>query len=232
MGNLRWGVVGTADIGMREVIPAIQSAARCEVVAIASRDSGRAAAAAGRLGVPKSYGSYDSLLADGDIDAVYLPLPNDAHAEWTVRAAAAGKHVLCEKPLALTSSQAGEMVAACASAGVKLAEAFMYRHHPTWVEVVRLLREGAIGRLQAVQSFFSYFNDDPANIRKAKKAIRTAFETQVHGLGFSMVELLSTCSTGWGVNPVQSLSWLEEHMIPAFPLGDYKIAPSVAALKF
>ena len=165
MSNLRWGVISTADIGMREVIPAIQRAVRCEVVAIASRDAGRAAAAATRLGIPQSYGSYEELLAADDVDAVYLPLPNDAHAEWTIRAAEAGKHVLCEKPLALTADQAGEMAAACASAGVKLAEAFMYRHHPTWVEAVRLLREGAIGRLQAVQSFFSYYNDDPANIR-------------------------------------------------------------------
>jgi predicted dehydrogenase len=105
------------------------------------------------------------MLAAEDIDAVYIPLPNDLHAEWTVKAAAAGKHVLCEKPLALTAAQAEEMAGACDDAGVKLAEAFMYRHHPTWVEAVRLVTDGAIGELQAVQSWFSYFNDDPSNIR-------------------------------------------------------------------
>ena len=165
MSRLRWGILSTADIGMAKVIPAIQRAEGCEVVAIASRTLERAAAAAARLGIPRAHGSYQELLADDEVDAVYIPLPNDGHAEWTIKAAAAGKHVLCEKPLALSSTQAGEMARACASAGVKLAEAFMYRHHPSWVETVRLVKEGAIGRLQAVQSFFSYYNDDPANIR-------------------------------------------------------------------
>jgi predicted dehydrogenase len=165
MSSLRWGILSTADIGMTKVIPAIQRAERCEVVAIASRRLDRAAAAAARLGIPRAYGSYQELLASDEVDAVYIPLPNDAHAEWTIRAAEAGKHVLCEKPLAMSAAQAEEMAGACAAAGVKLAEAFMYRHHPSWVETVRLVRSGAIGQLQAVQSFFSYYNDDPANIR-------------------------------------------------------------------
>ena len=165
MSSLRWGVISTADIGMGKVIPAIQRAERCEVVAIASRRLDRAAAAAARLGIPRAYGSYQELLASDEIDAVYIPLPNDAHAEWTIKAAEAGKHVLCEKPLAMSAAQAEQMARACAAAGVKLAEAFMYRHHPSWVEMVRLVRSGAIGQLQAVQSFFSYYNDDPANIR-------------------------------------------------------------------
>lgn len=165
MSRLRWGILSTADIGMTKVIPAIQRAEGCEVVAIASRTLERAAAAATRLGIPRAYGSYEELLASGEVDAVYIPLPNDLHAEWTIRAAEAGKHVLCEKPLAMSSAQAEEMAAACAGAGVKLAEAFMYRHHPSWTETVRLVRTGAIGELQAVQSFFSYHNDDPANIR-------------------------------------------------------------------
>jgi predicted dehydrogenase len=165
MRNLRWGVISTADIGMTKVIPAIQRADHCEVVAIASRDAGRATAAAARLGIPRAYGTYQELLACDEVDAVYIPLPNDAHAEWTIRAAEAGKHILCEKPLALTTAQAEEMAGACAAAGVELAEAFMYRHHPSWVEAVRLVRSGVIGRLQAVQSFFSYYNDDPADIR-------------------------------------------------------------------
>jgi predicted dehydrogenase len=165
MTKVRWGILSTADIGMSKVTPAIQAAQNAEVVAIASRDADRAAAAAAQLGISTSYGSYESLLQAEDIDAVYIPLPNDLHAEWTMKAAAAGKHVLCEKPLAMTAAQAEEMVAVCAEAGIKLAEAFMYRHHPTWVEAVRLLRSGAIGELVAVQSWFSYFNDDPANIR-------------------------------------------------------------------
>jgi predicted dehydrogenase len=165
MTRVRWGIVGTGDIGMKKVTPAIQRAGNSEVVAIASRNRDRAESAAAALRIPHAYGTYEELLAADDIDAVYIPLPNNLHAEWTMKAAAAGKHILCEKPLALTAAQAEEMARVCADAGVKLGEAFMYRHHPTWVEAVRLVREGAIGDLQAVQSWFSYFNDDPANIR-------------------------------------------------------------------
>jgi len=165
MAVVRWGILSTADIGMRKVTPAIQRAERCDVVAIGSRDADRARAAAGELGIAGSHGTYEDLLAAEDIDAVYIPLPNDLHAEWTMKAAEAGKHVLCEKPLAISAAQAEEMAAACDAAGVKLAEAFMYRHHPSWVEAIRLVRTGGIGELQAVQSWFSYFNDDPGNIR-------------------------------------------------------------------
>ncbi len=165
MTKVRWGILSTADIGMKKVTPAIQTAENCEVVAIASRDKERAVAAASELGIPAAYGTYEELLAADDVDAVYIPLPNDLHAEWTTKAAAAGKHVLCEKPLALSAAQAEEMARACEDAGVKLGEAFMYRHHPTWVEAVRLVRNGAIGDLQGVQSWFSYYNDDPENIR-------------------------------------------------------------------
>jgi predicted dehydrogenase len=165
MTEVRWGILSTADIGMKKVTPAIQRAGNCEVVAIASRDRDRASAAAAKLGIPAAYGTYEELLAADDVDAVYIPLPNDLHAEWTVKAAAVGKHVLCEKPLALSAAQAEEMALACENAGVKLGEAFMYRHHPTWVEAVRLVRSGKIGDLQGVQSWFSYYNDDPQNIR-------------------------------------------------------------------
>lgn len=165
MDVLRWGILSTADIGMQKVTPAIQRAENCEVVAIASRGAGRAADAAATLAIPTSHGSYEALLADDQVDAVYIPLPNDLHAQWTIAAARAGKHVLCEKPLAMTAAQADEMIAACDEAGVLLMEAFMYRHHPTWVEAASLVADGAIGELQAVQSWFSYFNDDPTNIR-------------------------------------------------------------------
>ncbi len=165
MSRVRWGVISTANIGMSKVIPAIQKAANCEVVAIASRLGEKARWAADQLGIPTAYGSYEELLADSSIEAVYIPLPNDLHAEWTIKAAEAGKHVLCEKPLAVSASQAASMAAACDRAGVKLVEAFMYRHHPSWVEAVRLVKTGAIGELLVVQSWFSYFNDDPSDIR-------------------------------------------------------------------
>ena len=165
MASVRWGILSTANIGVRKVIPGIQKAARCEVVAIASRDVGAARVAAEQLGIPTAHGSYEALLADPQVDAVYIPVPNHLHAQWTIAAARAGKHVLCEKPLALTSADAERMVEACEAAGVRLMEAFMYRLHPSWVAVRELVAAGRIGRLRAVQSWFSYFNDDPANIR-------------------------------------------------------------------
>ena len=162
---VRWGVLSTADIAIRKVIPGLRRARRSEVVAIASRDLDRARTVADRLGIPTAHGSYAALLADPGVDAVYIPLPNHLHAEWTIAAARAGKHVLCEKPLAVTAADAERMVEAAEGADVVLMEAFMYRHHPSWVAVRRLLAEGRIGRLVAVDSWFSYFNDDPANIR-------------------------------------------------------------------
>jgi predicted dehydrogenase len=165
MTKVRWGILSTANIGMTKVTPAIQQAENCEVVAIASRSEEQAQGAAKQLGIPGFYASYEALLEADEVDAVYIPLPNNLHHEWTIKAAATGKHVLCEKPISLSAAEGEEMAAACEEAGVKLEEAFMYRHHPTWVEAVRLLGSGAIGELQAVQSWFSYFNDDPNNIR-------------------------------------------------------------------
>lgn len=163
--GVRWGVLGCADIAVEKVIPAMQASRLSPVHGIASRSAERAAATAARLGIEMSYGSYEALLADPAIEAVYIPLPNHLHAEWTMAAAAAGKHVLCEKPLAMSSAEAGRMIEACRKSGVLLMEAFMYRLHPLWVKVRRLLDEGAIGELLALQSFFSYQNVDPANIR-------------------------------------------------------------------
>jgi predicted dehydrogenase len=162
---LRFGVLSTADIGLRKVLPAMLRADRVEVVAIASRDRARAAAAAAELELDRAHGSYEDLLADPDVDAVYNPLPNHLHAEWTIAAARAGKHVLCEKPLATTAADAERMIDACEQAGVVLMEAFMYRLHPSWVAVRQLVASGRIGALRAVQSWFSYFNDDASNIR-------------------------------------------------------------------
>ncbi len=163
--KVRWGILSTAAIGTEQVIPAIQNAPNCEVTAIASRDFDKGRAAADRLRIPHTFGSYEELLAADDIDAVYNPLPNHLHHEWTVAAARAGKHVLCEKPLALNWRQAQDMVNACAAEGVKLMEAFMYRLHPSWVKVRELVASGAIGELRTAQIRFSYFNDDPSNIR-------------------------------------------------------------------
>jgi predicted dehydrogenase len=166
MKKLRWGILSTAKIGTEKVIPAMQRGERCEVVAIASRDLERAQAAAKRLGIPKAHGSYEDLLADPDVEAVYNPLPNHLHVPLSIAAIEAGKHVLCEKPIGLSSAEGQQLVdAAHAHPGLKVMEAFMYRHHPQWQRARQLVREGAIGQLRTVQTFFSYFNDDAGNIR-------------------------------------------------------------------
>jgi predicted dehydrogenase len=143
----------------------MQRSERCEVVAIGSRDAGRATAAASQLGIPNSHGSYAGVLADDAVEAVYIPLPNHLHAEWTRRAAEAGKHVLCEKPLGLDAAEVVDMIEACRAAGVVLMEAFMYRLHPLWQRAHGLVAGGAIGDLEAIQARFTYRNMDPANIR-------------------------------------------------------------------
>jgi len=163
--RLRFGILSTADIARKKVVPGMRTADRVEVVAIASRNADVAARVAAELAIPRSHASYEALLADPEVDAVYIPLPNHLHLEWTIAAAEAGKHVLCEKPLALTAGDAQRMVDACEAAGVRLMEAFMYRLHPTWTAVRQLVASGRIGRLQAVQSWFSYYNDDATNIR-------------------------------------------------------------------
>lgn len=168
--TLRFGVLSTADIALRKVIPAIQRADRCAVVAIASRGAERAQAAAATLGIPRAHGSYEALLADPEVDAVYIPLPNHLHRDWAIAAARAGKHVLCEKPLATTVADAERIVDAAADAGVLLMEAFMYRLHPSWQAVLDVVASGRIGRVLAVQSWFSYYNDDPTNIRNIAAA--------------------------------------------------------------
>jgi predicted dehydrogenase len=169
-GELRIGVLSTADIARRKVVPGFGKASRIRVTAIASRDADTARRVADELGIPNAHGSYDALLADAQVDAVYIPLPNHLHLEWTIAAARAGKHVLCEKPLALTADDAERMATACREAGVLLMEAFMYRVHPSWQAARRLVAEGRIGRLMAVQSWFSYYNEDPRNIRNIVEA--------------------------------------------------------------
>jgi predicted dehydrogenase len=163
--ELRLGILSTADIARRKAVPGFLKAARCRVVAVGSRDGARARRFADELGIGRVHDSYEALLVDPEVDAVYIPLPNHLHPEWTIAAARAGKHVLCEKPLALTADDAERAAVACREAGVLLMEAFMYRLHPSWLAARRLVAEGRIGRLVAVQSWFSYFNEDPANIR-------------------------------------------------------------------
>jgi predicted dehydrogenase len=166
MKKIRWGIISTAKIGTAKVIPAMQRGQYCEVAAIASRDIARARQTALQLGIPKAYGSYEDLLGDPEIDAVYNPLPNHLHVPVSVQALQAGKHVLCEKPIALTAAEAQELVdAAQRHPRLKVMEAFMYRHHPQWQTARALVRDGHIGALRTIQSFFSYFNDDPHNIR-------------------------------------------------------------------
>ena len=165
MQPVKWGVLSTAKIGLEKVIPAMQKAESCDIAAIASRDLARAQAAAADLGIPKAYGSYEELIADPEIEAIYNPLPNHMHISWSAKAADAGKHVLCEKPLSLNAEEAAPLIAARDRAGVLIEEAFMVRHHPQWRRARDIVRSGRIGALRAVQACFAYNNPDPDNIR-------------------------------------------------------------------
>ena len=167
-GTIRWGVLGTAKIAVEKVIPAMQTCGVCDVTAIASRDLAKAQAIAKTLGIRKAYGSYDALLADPEIDAVYIPLPNHLHVPLTMAAAERGKHVLCEKPIALSSADVRRLIEVRDRTGVQIEEAFMVRTHPQWVRVMELCESGRIGDVRAYLGSFSYFNDDPANIRNVR----------------------------------------------------------------
>ena len=162
---LRWGILSTANIGRAAVIPALKAAEDAEVAAVASRNLDRARSFAADNEIPRVHGSYENLLADPEIDAVYIPLPNRLHAEWTIRAAEAGKHVLCEKPLAMTAAECEAMAAAAEAAGVVLMEAFMYRFHPRTERVLQLLEAGAVGTPRTVRSAFTFRLRNPHNIR-------------------------------------------------------------------
>lgn len=165
MKAIRFGVVSTARIGIERVIPAMQKGDGVTIDAIASRDLDRAQDVARRFGIERAYGSYDELFADPDIEAIYNPLPNHLHVPVSIKAAKAGKHVLCEKPIALDAAEAQQLVQARDATGVVIAEAFMVRHHPQWQQVRHLIRSGRIGQLRAVQAVFSYMNRDPENVR-------------------------------------------------------------------
>jgi predicted dehydrogenase len=163
--KVKWGVLGTASIAVRKVIPAMQQGEWTEIVAIASREPGKAETAAKNLGIAKAYGSYEALLSDPAIEAVYIPLPNHLHVPWSIKAAEAGKHVLCEKPVSLTVAEARTLLAVRDRTEVKMGEAFMVKTHPQWLRTLELIRSGRIGELRAIAGVFSYFNRDPKNVR-------------------------------------------------------------------
>lgn len=161
----RWGVLSTARIAREQVLPAIADAENGVLTAVASRDAAKARALADRFGAALAFASYDALLASDEVDGVYIPLPTAQHVEWTLKAAAAGKHVLCEKPIALRADDIAPLIAARDRYGVVVSEAFMVTFHPQWLKVRDLISSGAIGRLRHVQGAFSYFNRDPGNMR-------------------------------------------------------------------
>ena len=164
--KIRWGILSTAKIAREKVIPALQNGDYCEVTAICSRSIEQAEATAKALNIPKAYGSYEELLKDPELDAIYNPLPNNMHLEWSIKAIKAGKHVLCEKPIGLNAKEAIELSKVAKQyPSLKISEAFMYRFHPQWLKVKSLIDEGSIGEVKAIQSFFSYYNVDPQNIR-------------------------------------------------------------------
>ena len=200
--KVRWGVLSTAAIGVKKVIPAMQLGQYSVVTAIASRDLGRAKAAAGELGIEKAYGSYEELLADAEIDAIYNPLPNQMHVPWTAKAAEAGKHVLCEKPLSMTVAEAESLLEVQARTGVKIGEAFMIRSFTQWLRTEKLLRSGRIGELRAVMAWFSYFNVDPKNIRN-----------QVESGGGALYDIGCYCiqaaRAGFGAEPKRVVGLIE-----------------------
>jgi predicted dehydrogenase len=166
MRKIRWGVLSTAKIGITKVIPAMQQGRYTQVTAIASRQLPQAELVASRLEIARVYGSYEALLADPEIDAVYIPLPNHLHVPWAIRSLEAGKHVLCEKPIGLSAAETLTLIEAAARhPHLKVMEAFMYRFHPQWQRARQIVVGGGIGELRTIHSFFSYFNDDPANIR-------------------------------------------------------------------
>jgi predicted dehydrogenase len=166
---VRWGILGASRFALRTTIPAMQRGQLCRLVALASRSIDKAQQAAAQMGIPRAYGSYSELVADADVEAVYIPLPNHLHVEWAIQAAEAGKHVLCEKPIALNVAQTQALLAVQRRTKVCIAEAYMVCHHPQWEKVMEIVHSGRVGKVRAVQTAFSYSNADPMNIRNQKE---------------------------------------------------------------
>jgi D-xylose 1-dehydrogenase (NADP+, D-xylono-1,5-lactone-forming) len=204
-GKLRFGILSTANIGRVAVIPAIRASRNGDVRAVGSRNRERAYAFASDLGIPQSYGSYEALVEADDIDAVYISLPNSLHAEWTVKAARAGKHVLCEKPLGATAAECEEMEEAARSKGVVLMEAFMYRFHPRTQRVVKLIGDGVIGPLRAIQSTFTFRLRRSDDIRLQKDLAGGA----LMDVGCYCVNLSRTLAAAEPVEVQAFASWAE-----------------------
>lgn len=202
MKKLRWGILGVSNFAMRKAIPGMLKSPLAEVVAIASRDAAKASTAAAQFSIPRSYGSYEALLADPEIDAIYNPLPNHLHVPWSMAAASAGKHVLCEKPLAVSTSEIQQLITARDQAKVIVAEAFMVRTHPQWERTREIVASGRLGPLRAALGFFSYFNADPANIRN-----------QVHTAGGGLMDIgcypIFTMRYVFGAEPTRVAAVLE-----------------------
>jgi predicted dehydrogenase len=202
MKTVNWGVLGAAAIATARTMPALQAAPSATLLALASRDAAKARAVAQALGVPRAYGSYDELLADADIDAVYIPLPNQLHFDWSVRALQAGKHVLCEKPLCLSAAQAALLCATRDRTGRYIEEAFGYRNHPQWSKLDELLRADAIGQVRAVHATLAKQFLDPADIRN-----------QPAGGGGAIYDLgsyaLSACNLIFGRPPLRVVAALD-----------------------
>ncbi len=200
--KVKWGVLGAASIAVRKVIPAMQEGEWSAVTAIASRDLNKAKDAASKLGIEKAYGSYEELLADPEIEAIYNPLPNHLHVPWSIKAAEAGKHVLCEKPVSVTVAEARTLLAARERYGVKIGEAFMVKTHPQWLRSRDLIRKGVIGELRAIVGVFSYFNRDAKNVRNVAE-----------WGGGAMLDIgcypITTSRFIFGVEPVSVLALIE-----------------------
>lgn len=199
MKALRWGLLGTARIN-RAVIPALRASPRCRLLGVASRSAERAADYAREWGIERVFPSYDAMLGDPDIEAVYIPLPNALHKEWTIRAARAGKHVLCEKPLALTVEDCDAVAVAAREGGVAVAEAFMYRHHPQTAQVREIVASGALGPLRLVRGSFSFTLTRPGDVRlDPSLGGGSLWDVGCYPLGFARTVL--------GREPTEAFGW-------------------------
>ena len=168
--KIKWGILGSAHIATEHVIPAMLSCQYGEVYAIASRSTEKAQNIAEQFGIPEFYGSYEELLADKEVDAIYIPLPNHLHVQWAIKALEADKHVLVEKPVGLSSKEAERLLQETKKyPHLKVMEAFMYRHHPQWIKVKELVDQKAIGDIKTIQSSFSFFENDPNSIVNSKE---------------------------------------------------------------
>ena len=202
--KVKWGVIGVANIAVRKVIPAMLAGQWSRIEAIASRDLAKAQRVAEQLGIPRAYGSYEELLADSDLEAIYNPLPNNLHLEWTTKAVRAGKHVLCEKPIGMTVSESQLLLKARDETGKKIEEAFMVITNPQWVTVLDMIEAGQIGEVKSVQAHFSYNNQDLTNIRNIR-------ETGGGGLMDIGCYLIFFSRLIFGAEPKRVVSLVEEH---------------------